>query len=423
MCLSLKLYITVFFVLICTLLYICLAPDVVMDEIYGRLDLGFNNEIVDSCDYLDYGELTKDKRDKNNLTMLQLNIQGILNKQDKLKRLLDDIKNDSRVDVVMLVETWLNKNNDKRLKIPGYQFFGFHRKQKRGVGVGILVSQELQCRTRKDLCLNVPDFESITMEIRTHSDSFYVCTIYRPPNSKEKEFIKHYKRLLGKFNQPQKEKLIIGLDHNMDLKNHSKHPPTKEFIDINLDSNLIPTITKPTRITRNSATLINNIIVGKQFHDFEATIGISDISDHLPLILKSYQPKLYKRHPQSLTIRDFNEQKCEVINSRLQDIDWKVELLDKSANEAYSWFHNKFQEILDSEAPVITVKVKPNKILNEPWMSPGLLKCTKKQKRLYRKTINKNSTETDELKYKEYRNILSQILRRTKEEYYRNKCS
>ena len=75
-----------------------------------------------------------------------------------------------------------------------------------------------------------------------------------------------------------------------------------------------------------------------------------------------------------------------MINSRLQDIDWKVELLDKSANEAYSWFHNKVQEILDSEAPVITVKVKPNKILNEPWMSPGLLKCTKKQK----KTLQKN---------------------------------
>ena len=208
----------------------------------------------------------------------------------------------------------------------------------------------------------------------------------------------------------------------MDLKNHSKHPPTKELIDINLDSNLIPTITKPTRITRNSATLIDNIIVGKQFHNFEANIGISDISDHLSLILKSYQPKLYKRHPLSLITRDINEQKCEVINSRLQDIDWNVELLDKSANEAYSWFQERIQEILDNEVPVKTVKVKPNKILTEPWMSPGLLKCTKKQKRLYRKTINKNSTETDELKYKEYRNNLSQILRRTKEEYYRNKC-
>ena len=209
----------------------------------------------------------------------------------------------------------------------------------------------------------------------------------------------------------------------MDFKNHSKHPPTKELIDINLDNNLIPTITKPTRITRNSATLIDNIILGKQFHDFEANIGISDISDHLPLILKSYQPKLYKRHPLSLITRDISEQKCEVINSRLQEIDWNMELLDKSANEAYSCFQMRVQEILDKEVPVKTIKVKPNKILNEPWMSPGLLKCTKKQKRLYRKTINKNSIETDELKHKEYRNNLSQILIRTKEEYYKNKCS
>ena len=160
--------------------------------------------------------------------------------------------------------------------------------KKKGGGVGILISQELQSRIRKDLCLNVPDFESITLEIRTNNDSLFACTIYRPPNSKEKEFIKHYRRLLGKFRNTQLDKLIIGLDHNLDLKHHIRHPPTKEFIDINLDDNLIPTITKPTRITRTSATLIDNIIVGKQFHDYEANIGISDIRDHLPLILKSY---------------------------------------------------------------------------------------------------------------------------------------
>ena len=139
---SLKLYFTVFLLLflLCISLYICSRLDTVMDDIHERPDLGFNNDIVDSCDYLDYGDLTKDKSDKNNLTVLQLNICDILNKQDKLKTLLNDIKNDSRVDVAMLVETWLNKNNDKRVKIPGYQFFGFHRKQKGGGGVGILIS-------------------------------------------------------------------------------------------------------------------------------------------------------------------------------------------------------------------------------------------------------------------------------------------
>ena len=102
-----------------------------MDCIHDKLDLGFNNDIVDSCDYLDYGELTGDRSVMDNLTVLQLNIRGLLNKQDKLKNLLNDIKNDSRVDVAMLVETWLNKNNSKRVEIPGYQFYDFHRKQKR----------------------------------------------------------------------------------------------------------------------------------------------------------------------------------------------------------------------------------------------------------------------------------------------------
>ena len=69
------------------------------------------------------------------------------------------------------------------------------------------------------------------------------------------------------------------------------------FIELNLDNNLIPSITRPTRITKSSATLIDNIIVGKQFQEYEANIGISDISDHLPLVLKSFQPTLYKKKP------------------------------------------------------------------------------------------------------------------------------
>ena len=41
-----------------------------MDDSYERLDLGFNNDIVDSCDYLDYVELTGDRSVMNNLTVL-----------------------------------------------------------------------------------------------------------------------------------------------------------------------------------------------------------------------------------------------------------------------------------------------------------------------------------------------------------------
>ena len=186
---------------------------------------------------------------------------------------------------------------------------------------------------------------------------------------------------------------------------------------------MIPTITKPTRITRTSATLIDNIIVGKQFHNYEANIGISDISDHLPLILKSHQPKLYKKQPLTITTRDINEKKCGAISTKLQNIDWDNELHSKSANEAYNCFHTKMQEILDTETPIKTIKIKPSKVLKEPWMNPGLLRSIKKQKLLYKKTLTKSVSVSGQIRYKEYRNKLGHILRRVKEEYYKGQCT
>ena len=46
------------------------------------MDLGFNEHVPDDCDYLDYSEFKTDKGpDKDEFTVMQLNIRGILNKQ------------------------------------------------------------------------------------------------------------------------------------------------------------------------------------------------------------------------------------------------------------------------------------------------------------------------------------------------------
>ena len=391
---------------------------------FDRIYLGFNDEYTDHCDYIDYSEITTDSNQKNKgtFTIMQLNSRGVLNKRDALQLLLNDIKKDSRVDVVLLVETWLNKSNSKRFMVPGYKFFSSHRRNKKGGGVGVLVNQKFDCRPRPDLSMNIPNLEALTVEIKTHSDSILACSIYRPPNSKVKDFIKNYKRLLDKFSMNQKERLLIGLDHNLDLMKHESHKPTKEFIDLNLDLNLIPTITKPTRITKTSATLLDNIIVGKQFHNFVANIAISDISDHLPVVLTSYQPTLYKKQALNITTRTINDEACNSIVDAFQNWNWTNDLADMSADDSYKCFHNRTQEILDKFCPVKQIKIRPNKILKDPWMVPGLLKCTQRQKLLYKKHLADPTDQSKFIKYKTYRNKLQQILRRNKEDYYKQKC-
>ena len=82
-------------------------------------DLGFNLDNEDKCDYLDYSEIDLDpKHDQRDLTIMQLNICGLLNKQDALKRLLTEIKKKDTVNVILLAETWLKKSMKKKIIIP-----------------------------------------------------------------------------------------------------------------------------------------------------------------------------------------------------------------------------------------------------------------------------------------------------------------
>ena len=105
--------------------------------------------------------------------------------------------------VILVVETWMKKTQAKRINIPGFKFYGAYRNGKRGGGTGILVSHNMQSRERKDLTMHIPDFENVTVELKTHGESLYLSSLYRPPNSSEREFMKNYRKLLSKFSTSQ----------------------------------------------------------------------------------------------------------------------------------------------------------------------------------------------------------------------------
>ena len=195
----------------------------------------------DNCKYLDYSEINQDtEHNPSELTVMQLNIRGLLNKQEDLKCLLIKIKKKHMVSVILIAETSLKTSTRKRINIPGYQFIGSHRECKRGGGVGILVANKLQFRERKDLTLDTPNFENTVIELKTHKESILISALYRPPNTKEKEFVKNYQRLMNKFQADELDRLMIGLGHNLDFIKHEKHRPTKDIIELNIDYHMLP---------------------------------------------------------------------------------------------------------------------------------------------------------------------------------------
>jgi len=82
-----------------------------------------------------------------------------------------------------------------------------------------------------------------------------------------------------------KGSFFLGGDYNINLLKHDVHTETQNFVN-NLFANFsIPLISRPTRFTNSSATLIDNIVTNASHEDCVTGILITDISDHLPVFL------------------------------------------------------------------------------------------------------------------------------------------
>ena len=173
--------------------------------------------------------------------------------------------------------------------------------------------------------------------------------------------------------------MIVGTDHNMNLLNSTKHKPTNKFLDSLLGHNMLSLITRPTRITQNSVTLIDNIFVSGQSHrNFDSAILISNISDHLPTLALLKQTKLCDKKPLEFESRNLAIEKIEKIKLELLHTDWMELLNAPDCNENFNKFHNKAQEIMNSVAPLKTFRVSARHRHVKPWITKGLENASKK---------------------------------------------
>ena len=87
--------------------------------------------------------------------------------------------------IIGLAETWLNENNKDCFTMNNYEYFGSNRLEKRGGGVCLYVSKELEYKIRNDLTKNIEDMiETKFIEIvNNNGKNIIVGVIYRPPNS------------------------------------------------------------------------------------------------------------------------------------------------------------------------------------------------------------------------------------------------
>ena len=62
-------------------------------------------------------------------------------------------------------------------------------------------------------------------------------------------------------------------------------------------------------------------------------------------------------------------------------------LLNKDVDTQYNLFHSKLLGTLDEIAPYKTVTIPVDRIIRDPWLTPGLMKCLTKQRTLYKSSL------------------------------------
>ena len=197
---------------------------------------------------------------------------------------------------------------------------------------------------------------------------------------------------------------------------------TQNFIELNLDSNLLPCITRPTRITKSTASLIDNVLISKILQGKQdSKIIITDISDHLPIIVTISGNILEKKQKIEIISRKINDKTIQAITDVLAGHDWESDLCNEDVNSNFTLFHDRLLSTLNKMAPERKIKLTNKQSKREPWKGPSLLKCCTKQRK-YFKQARKSKDDFDWERYKEYKKIFDKVKCHMRIDYYKNKC-
>ena len=219
------------------------------------------------------------------------------------------------------------------------------------------------------------------------------------------------KSILSKNEATKKEVILIG-DFNINLLDFDKNKKVQIFVNLMFRFGMIPTINKPTCVTRHTATAIDHVFINTIMGKIEimTAVVITDISDHFRIILATKNKIDAEITEQYIFKGNISDQSIGKFKQKLRNIDWNNIKILRNVNDAYSKFLEIFLPLYNKCFPKINVKLKPQRQFN-PWITKGIRKSSKKKQKLYEKFLKKRKkqSETEHKVYKSCSNRKTQI--------------
>ena len=389
-----------------------------------------------NCTYKTLSSIKASKGDE--VSVLSLNIRSIAS---NLKTISDDIENYQKFDVICLNET-----NCVISKLPNgiddILLDGFHSPivqdpaRPSGKGGGLVIYVHERVCSHDDihpLILDINssvdgEFQFVRIEnFKKTNRTVIVTNVYRSPSRSPNTFLETYLQALRKLNRHKNKLLVLTGDHNIDLIKYDHDSHGQELVEITASHGFLQVISRPTRVTDHSATLIDHIYINSTNSVVSSNVITLDITDHLGTNViislnknfdRTVRPANRMADSNTCNYRVFNSANDENFKNLIQGETWEMgDNLD--AEEKYDKFCDIYTKHYESAYPSKnnSARRRHERAQPKPWILPWLEDAIHRKQLLYHDFIKHNTT-ANKVKYDKMKKFTEKHVNLSKRRYY-----
>ena len=219
---------------------------------------------------------------------------------------------------------------------------------------------------------NEQDIEAAVVQLNILKRKLFVICVYRAPLRNFELFLNNLEIILNSVHSHNSELIICGDINIIYLESSNK----KDQLDSLLNTyNLTDIVSSPTRITNNSATLIENIFIdNRRSHTIQSCPnGLSDHDGQRLILPKILIP--LKSIKLTHTIK-LNNHSITDFQNQLSYEQWDNVFGNESTNEIFNNFLNTYLQCYYS---TFDKKISRNSCDNNQWITTGIkISCRRK---------------------------------------------
>lgn len=335
-------------------------------------------------------------KNSNKLTFLNQNIRSINHNFNSFMINLQRIKHEC--DILVLTECWLSSNHIIP-PINGYKIYRTLTNPLQNDGVVTYVREDVKVTVEE------PDFRDGNCLVLRLGSETAVVAIYRSPSySNLDNFHDSLNSVLTNL-KSFKNVAIIG-DINIDICPENRSVKAHDYINLCASHGLLPAHSLPTRMNK---TCLDHIILKTKYNALTLIFNTT-VTDHETVML-SLNLKIQRIYSQINSTQINNEG----LQNDLANIDLQPIYGNNDPHLAMEYLINSIHTALDKNT-IVKKLSRRNKVI-KPWITPGLLKCTRNRDRMHKNAKKQPNNQILNITYKRYRNFCNKLLKKIKRDY------